>query len=127
MVIVDTKGISIPISPVFPTKVKDSWKSSDIRIRPENFGYPIQIRQPYFYNIRYRHICNSLLWAQLPLMIFIMEQEQHWLVEQQWLLDLVKLNLKNLLKKIIDFAIPPKESTPLKAYKQWREWADPKV
>lgn len=28
---------------------------------------------------------------------------------------------------IIDFAIPPKESTPLKAYKQWREWADPKV
>uniref|UniRef100_A0A914M2I9 dihydropyrimidinase n=1 Tax=Meloidogyne incognita TaxID=6306 RepID=A0A914M2I9_MELIC len=28
---------------------------------------------------------------------------------------------------IIDFAIPPKESTPLEAYKQWREWADPKV
>nr|CAD2196245.1 unnamed protein product [Meloidogyne enterolobii] len=28
---------------------------------------------------------------------------------------------------IIDFAITPKESTPLKAYKQWREWADPKV
>uniref|UniRef100_A0A915M135 dihydropyrimidinase n=1 Tax=Meloidogyne javanica TaxID=6303 RepID=A0A915M135_MELJA len=27
---------------------------------------------------------------------------------------------------IIDFAIPPKESTPLEAYKQWREWADPK-
>uniref|UniRef100_A0A1I8BLV6 dihydropyrimidinase n=1 Tax=Meloidogyne hapla TaxID=6305 RepID=A0A1I8BLV6_MELHA len=28
---------------------------------------------------------------------------------------------------IIDFAIPPKESSPLEAYKQWAEWADPKV
>ncbi|KAF8372586.1 dhp-2 [Pristionchus pacificus] len=28
---------------------------------------------------------------------------------------------------IIDFVIPTKDSTPLKAYKQWREWADPKV
>jgi dihydropyrimidinase len=28
---------------------------------------------------------------------------------------------------IIDFAIPTKESTPMEAYKQWREWADPKV
>jgi len=32
-------------------------------------------------------------------MIFIMEQEQHWLVEQQWLLDLIKLNLKKIKKK----------------------------
>ena len=88
-----------PILPVITTKVEDSWKFSDIRIRTENFGYPIQIRQPSFYNIRYRHICNSLLWAQLPLMTFIMEQEQHWLVEQQWLLDLIKLNLKKIKKK----------------------------
>jgi hypothetical protein len=29
--------------------------------------------------------------------------------------------------KIIDFVIPSKESTPLKAYSLWREWADPKV
>ncbi|CAJ0932622.1 unnamed protein product, partial [Mesorhabditis belari] len=28
---------------------------------------------------------------------------------------------------IIDFVIPSKDSTPLKAYKQWRDWADPKV
>ncbi|CAJ0568342.1 unnamed protein product, partial [Mesorhabditis spiculigera] len=28
---------------------------------------------------------------------------------------------------IIDFVIPAKDSTPLKAYKQWRDWADPKV
>uniref|UniRef100_A0A0K0DHT8 dihydropyrimidinase n=1 Tax=Angiostrongylus cantonensis TaxID=6313 RepID=A0A0K0DHT8_ANGCA len=28
---------------------------------------------------------------------------------------------------IIDFVIPTKESTPLPAYKEWREWADPKV
>ncbi|XGW31144.1 hypothetical protein V3C99_009811 [Haemonchus contortus] len=28
---------------------------------------------------------------------------------------------------IIDFVIPTKDSTPLAAYKQWREWADPKV
>ncbi|GMR48441.1 hypothetical protein PMAYCL1PPCAC_18636, partial [Pristionchus mayeri] len=28
---------------------------------------------------------------------------------------------------IIDFVIPSKDSTPIKAYKQWREWADPKV
>ena len=29
--------------------------------------------------------------------------------------------------QIIDFVIPTKESTPIQAYKQWREWADPKV
>ncbi|WKY04315.1 hypothetical protein Q1695_005373 [Nippostrongylus brasiliensis] len=28
---------------------------------------------------------------------------------------------------IIDFVIPTKESTPKAAYKQWRDWADPKV
>ncbi|GMR50703.1 hypothetical protein PMAYCL1PPCAC_20899 [Pristionchus mayeri] len=28
---------------------------------------------------------------------------------------------------IIDFVIPSKDSSPIKAYKQWREWADPKV
>uniref|UniRef100_A0A1I7XSM0 dihydropyrimidinase n=1 Tax=Heterorhabditis bacteriophora TaxID=37862 RepID=A0A1I7XSM0_HETBA len=28
---------------------------------------------------------------------------------------------------IIDFVIPPKDSTPLESYKQWRSWADPKV
>lgn len=28
---------------------------------------------------------------------------------------------------IIDFVIPSKHSTPLEAYRQWREWADPKV
>ncbi|KAI1714685.1 amidohydrolase family domain-containing protein [Ditylenchus destructor] len=28
---------------------------------------------------------------------------------------------------IIDFVIPPKGECPLKAYTQWREWADPKV
>ncbi|KAI1721941.1 amidohydrolase family domain-containing protein [Ditylenchus destructor] len=28
---------------------------------------------------------------------------------------------------IIDFVIPPKGECPLKAYSQWRDWADPKV
>lgn len=28
---------------------------------------------------------------------------------------------------IIDFVVPTKDGTPLEAYRQWREWADPKV
>ena len=37
------------------------------------------------------------------------------------------LTIENEYFKIIDFVIPSKESTPLKAYSLWREWADPKV
>lgn len=29
--------------------------------------------------------------------------------------------------QIVDFVIPTKDSLPIDAYKQWRDWADPKV